>query len=290
MNVKNDVYFDKDLKFVPNREYFPYTKNQVKMNVRERECLDGKMTDFGVKHFDSKSSFHWNEFYNSHKQKPYKDRYWLLSEFSSFFANISDCFCLHLGCGFANEIVPLLSIPGSFCFGVDFSKVAIENASMRIKSLGFENRCSLFVGDICSLNCYDNHVREKSVDFCFGIFCLSAINPKHHRDVFKMAFSRIKKGGYFFFRDFTETKEDVKFLEKKNGVNGKFKTMSDNYFLKGDNTTVYYFKKEMVLEMLIEFREIVEIVDIVVKRRDVDNYKEGIHKARDYLQFICKKI
>ena len=62
--------------------------------------------------------------------------------------------CLDLGCGGGATIAYLLSaLEASFCLGIDYSKVAIEEAEKNNAEAILEGKCQIIKGDVASLPC-----------------------------------------------------------------------------------------------------------------------------------------
>ena len=72
----------------------------------------------------------------------------------SFLPSIKEGKCLDLGCGGGATIAYLLqSLDASFCLGVDYSKVAVEETKKKNQDAILDGKCQIIKGDVSSLPC-----------------------------------------------------------------------------------------------------------------------------------------
>ncbi len=74
----------------------------------------------------------------------------------SFLPQSQKAKCVDLGCGGGGTVSFLLhKLGASYCFGVDYSKVAVEEASKNNREAIAEGKCSFFRGDVSALPLMD---------------------------------------------------------------------------------------------------------------------------------------
>lgn len=198
---------------------------------------------------DQKSSFYWEQFYDKHDNKFFKDRHWLFTEFPELLPeNVSTNekkVILELGCGVGNTVFPILQIDNSnslFIFCCDFSDKAIQI----IKENKFYNEkfCHAFVFDITSqwnLMPFE----PESLDIVTMIFVLSAIDPLCHKNIIQNITRYLKPNGLILFRDYGYC--DLTQTRFKAG-----KCIKDNFYVRGDGTRSYFFKETEIDQLFSE--------------------------------------
>ncbi|CDJ63746.1 hypothetical protein, conserved [Eimeria necatrix] len=85
---------------------------------------------------------------------------------------------------------------------------------------------------------------RNSAEFVLLIFVLSAMHPKHHRDVARRCAQLLKPGGMVLFRDYARLDmAQLRFAEQKKPK------VASNLYARYDGTLAYYFSKEEVEEL-----------------------------------------
>ncbi|XP_067130579.1 tRNA N(3)-methylcytidine methyltransferase METTL2 isoform X2 [Centruroides vittatus] len=224
--------------------------------------------------YEEDANDYWNKFYNIHRNRFFKDRHWLFTEFPELLSQNKESLypgrkqdnsskdqspsfqntcgnieeennkkiILEVGCGVGNTVFPLLDANNDsnfFIYCCDFSEVAISivknNASYD------ENRCHAFVWDITT-DSSNIPFSKSSLDIITIIFVLSAINPDKFHCAIKNLTSYLKPGGVILFRDYGQY--DMAELRFKPGH-----CLQNHFYVRGDGTRVYFFTQEEVHEI-----------------------------------------
>ncbi|KAM4717192.1 serine/threonine-protein kinase tousled-like 2 isoform 3-T3 [Anableps anableps] len=235
--------------------------------------------------YDSRASDYWNEFYTIHENRFFKDRHWLFTEFPELApqhnpnletqpndsgtdnsrqdgfdqkqcrnsAALSGDNCdfpgssatyriLEVGCGVGNTVFPILKTnndPGLFVYCCDFSSTAVE--LVKTNPEYDLNRCFAFVRDLSDVEaCYP--IPDGSLDVIVLIFVLSALHPDKMQDSLSRLARLLKPGGVMLLRDYG--RYDMAQLRFKKG-----RCLSENFYVRGDGTRVYFFTQAMMEEL-----------------------------------------
>ncbi|RWS20553.1 Methyltransferase-like protein, partial [Leptotrombidium deliense] len=184
----------------------------------------------------------WDQFYDTHQNKFFKDRHWLFTEFPELLNEESKHFkVLELGAGVGNTVFPLLQTNKSdnlFVFCCDFSKTAIS--LLKQHHLYDSKRCNAYVCDISKE--WTPPFEESSLDVIVMIFTLSAVAPEKMPFVLSEAVKYLKPNGLLLFRDYG--RNDLTQLRFKDG-----RCIRDNYYVRGDGTRTYYFDENEVHQL-----------------------------------------
>lgn len=90
-------------------------------------------------------------------------------------------------------------------------------------------------------------LRENSLDYVLMIFMLSAVKPERMPDVLRKVNKILKPGGVVLFRDYgVYDMTQVRFFFKQG------RKLGENYYLRADGTTVYYFTIEFLSRLFAD--------------------------------------
>jgi len=229
------------------------------------------LTDSEREVYELEAHKFWHSFYNQHQNKFFKDRNWLFTEFPELaFSNYSKDIVnviktedpdieklsleeypgklakvriFEIGCGVGNTVFPLLQTnkdPELFIYCCDIADSAIQ--IVKEHALYDSARCYGFTLNIADEEEPDLPFPPCSMDFVTLIFVLSAIHPDKMLMVIKRISKMLKPGGMLLFRDYG--RHDMVQLRFKVG-----RCLSDNFYVRGDGTRVYFFTQDGVDEM-----------------------------------------
>ncbi|NXC42971.1 METL2 protein, partial [Penelope pileata] len=186
-----------------------------------------------------------------------------------------------VGCGAGNSVFPILKVlcntPGTFLYCCDFASGAVE----LVKSHSSYNSawCSAFVHDVCD-DALPYPFPDGILDVILLVFVLSTIHPDRMQQVVNRLAKLLKPGGMLLFRDYG--RYDTAQLRFKKGH-----CLSENFYVRGDGTRVYFFTKEEVRNMF-NLAGLTEVQNLVDRRLQV-NRKKKVKMQRVWVQSKFQK-
>ncbi|NXC34253.1 METL2 protein, partial [Campylorhamphus procurvoides] len=183
---------------------------------------------------------------------------------------------LEVGCGAGNSVFPILKVlcntPGTFLYCCDFASGAVE----LVKSHSSYNSawCSAFVHDVCD-DALPYPFPDEILDVILLVFVLSTIHPDRMQGVINRLAKLLKPGGMLLFRDYG--RYDTAQLRFKKGH-----CLSENFYVRGDGTRVYFFTKDEVWNMF-NLAGLTEVQNLVDRRLQV-NRKKKVKMQRVWIQ------
>ncbi|NXR50686.1 METL2 protein, partial [Hippolais icterina] len=188
---------------------------------------------------------------------------------------------LEVGCGAGNSVFPILKVlcntPGTFLYCCDFASGAVE----LVKSHSSYNSawCSAFVHDVCD-DALPYPFPDEILDVILLVFVLSTIHPDRMQGVVNRLAKLLKPGGMLLFRDYG--RYDTAQLRFKKGH-----CLSENFYVRGDGTRVYFFTKDEVQNMF-NLAGLTEVQNLVDRRLQV-NRKKKVKMQRVWIQSKFQK-
>ncbi|XP_071603468.1 tRNA N(3)-cytidine methyltransferase METTL8, mitochondrial isoform X1 [Heliangelus exortis] len=188
---------------------------------------------------------------------------------------------LEVGCGAGNSVFPILKVlcktPGTFLYCCDFASGAVE----LVKSHSSYNSawCSAFVHDVCD-DALPYPFPDEILDVVLLVFVLSTIHPDRMQGVVNRLAKLLKPGGMLLFRDYG--RYDTTQLRFKKGH-----CLSENFYVRGDGTRVYFFTKDEVWNMF-NLAGLTEVQNLVDRRLQV-NRKKKVKMHRVWIQSKFQK-
>ncbi|NXD75864.1 METL2 protein, partial [Halcyon senegalensis] len=188
---------------------------------------------------------------------------------------------LEVGCGAGNSVFPILKVlcdtPGTFLYCCDFAPGAVD----LVKSHSSYNSawCSAFVHDVCD-DALPYPFPDEILDVILLVFVLSTIHPNRMQGVVNRLAKLLKPGGILLFRDYG--RYDTAQLRFKKGH-----CLSENFYVRGDGTRVYFFTKEEVWNMFSS-AGLTEVQNLVDRRLQV-NRKKKVKMQRVWIQSKFQK-
>ncbi|CAA9991275.1 methyltransferase, putative [Plasmodium knowlesi strain H] len=152
----------------------------------------------------------------------------------------------------------------------------------RYKKMG--NLIKTCVVDITSPEVSSTEVCDVgTVDIVLLIYVLSSVQPEKMKNVIYHAYRYLKRGGYVLLRDYgLYDLAQVRFANKKE------KKMSENFYVRGDKTFVYFFKTEELRTLFCENGFFEEVQNGYITRI-VKNRKRNLEMKRIWVQSIFRK-
>lgn len=254
-------------------EFYNFTDEMRHQAESQLSNDQTSLSPFIYTKFEKQASKMWNDFYKHNSTNFYKDRHYLIKEFSEM---LSMSTLLEVGCGVGNALFPLSSEALSLNFQVcDFSPEAIRLLKSNQNFIPERMQA-----EVCDISSNPPPFSEP----CNGVlmlFVLSAISPENHRQAILNSTQRLTPGGIIFFRDYAKYDLAQLRLAKK----GK-KKLKDNFYLKQDGTRVFYFTTEYVEEIFEGF----QIIENQYHYRLIKNRKDSKDMHRVWIQAKLLKV
>lgn len=186
---------------------------------------------------------------------------------------------LEIGSGVGNAALPLLEInPALNIVAIDFADSAID--LLKKQPLYDEKRVVASVCDITKDALPDAALSNGGVNFALFLFCLSALGPNKMKAAVKKVVAAIKPGGKLFFRDYG--RYDQAQLRFRSGCK-----LQENFYVRQDNTRVYYFTTKEVEEIFTEAGLL--LVENEYIRRQYANRQQMVVRFRVWVHAIFEK-
>ena len=219
----------------PDAEYLIYASEQY---ARQRSS---PVSDFDRHRVNSNPQKWWDLFYKQKTSTFFKDRKWLQQEFPLLREvtekDAGGKIVLEVGAGAGNTAFPILrenENPGLKVWACDFSKRAVE--TIRNSEEYDERFMRAEIWDVTGED-LPSGLQEGSVDVVIMIFIFSALEPGQWSRAVRNVYRALKAGGEVLFRDYGRgDMAQVRFRKER--------WMSENFYVRGDGTRVYFFDKE----------------------------------------------
>jgi len=185
---------------------------------------------------------------------------------------------LDLGCGVGNALFPLIEELAKkfFFYACDFSPKAIT--LLKQNPAYNEKLVTAFVCDISKEDLTPT-IPENCGNFAILIFVLSAISPDYFTSIAAKIYKVLARGGILFLRDYGRGDLAQKRLATKTQRDA---SLSDNFYVRGDGTRVYYFDVDEVTTLFTSVGFTKLECDFV--ERTVTNRKTETDMERCWLQ------
>ncbi len=262
----------KEYEYVYDFEWNKELENEAKKIIEEN--LENIETD----EFLEKQNKNWEKFYKFNKTNFFKDRHYIIDEFSELKEDKREKITLlDIGCGVGNSFYPLIkNLPNLYVNAFDFSKRAINMA--KTHHLYNENRIN-----IIPLDLVNDIIPFNNNDYGILMFVLSAIKPEFHEKVIQKISEKINKNGILYFRDYARyDMAQLRFAKRKKNKVG------NNLYMRKDKTLSYFFDKEEIENLFKKFN--FEVKDSKLICRVIENRKDNKKMHRLWLQIKFIKI
>lgn len=256
--------------------------------AEQREA--SKLSDTDVQSIESNVEEKWNEFYKVHSDRFFKDRQWIFSEFPEILERIQSnkppCRLFEVGCGVGNAVVQILKSNQNndlHIYCCDLSKQAVEVLRQRDFYKLNSDKITAFQANVCTdfEDVISKNIPESSLDFILLIFTLSALKPESMIKSISNIAKLLKPNGLLLFRDYARYDlTQLRFKPKS--------YLADNYYMRSDGTTSYFFTKEAVENIFTSagLRE----VQLTEDKRMLVNRARSLKMCRCWIQAKFIKV
>ncbi|PAA49699.1 hypothetical protein BOX15_Mlig008598g2, partial [Macrostomum lignano] len=208
-----------------------------------------KMPADEAQKLDEEAASNWDKFYSLHRDRFFKDRHWLLTEFDELRTAGR---VLEVGCGAGNS-APLLQAAAASAedaagasggcglqrlFACDFSPRAVQLLA-ESPECQRDDRCVPFVWDVANEELPASvapQVQPGSLDAVLLVFVLSAMPPAQMSAAVSRLTPLLRSGGSLLFRDYGRL--DLAQTRLSAG-----RCIADHLYARGDGTRVYFFSE-----------------------------------------------
>lgn len=251
--------------------YAPYTERQIEIRVHHNHAQN------------------WDTYYRNNQTKGYKDRHYILREFSELSTALesgSPVELLEIGCGVGNTFFPLLDhfcAPRFTAYGFDISRVAVDLLVQTAAERGVADRVHVTVCDLARESPPRGFL-DHPITFASLVFVLCSVEPSQHQSFLKRAFELVAPEGTLFFRDYC--KEDLaerRFVAGGNAVDGDL----DSTYARANGTLSHFFDVDETRELFTSVG--FEVVELGVVEREVENRRQGLSMNRRWIQGRFRK-
>ncbi|XP_048731281.2 2-hydroxyacyl-CoA lyase 1-like [Ostrea edulis] len=237
-------------------------EQETNARQKTREQLQSSLPPEKQEEYEDLADEYWNKFYQIHQNRFFKDRHWLFTEFpelgpdgnknddvesaaagKEFPGHKAKRRILEVGCGVGNTVFPILQTnndPDLMVYCCDFSSTAVDLVKEHPDYK--PDTCHAFVCDITDEKA-EIPFPDQSLDIVILIFVLSAIQPEKMQYVLNRLAQFLKPGGRILLRDYG--RYDMAQLRFKKGH-----CLSENFYVRGDGTRVYFFTQEELRDMM----------------------------------------
>lgn len=244
----------------------------------------------------------WDEFYKKYNRSFFQERQWISKEYPELLVHTNKI--LELGCGTGSTLIPIIKerinsrnnyLQDSICTGLDESVENESTDTLLLKDRDISKCSNIFGVDysLTAVNLLKEKVPQissqfasaditqieevtisnqsiKSVDIVLLIYTLSAIHPSSHGSVFRLIHRALKESGVVIFKDYYEM--DLTQLRFKEA-----QVLEKNFYMRGDNTYVYYFSREEIEKQVSGLFKIVKYVEdtklIINRKKQKEMYR-----------------
>ncbi|KYR01573.1 hypothetical protein DLAC_01570 [Tieghemostelium lacteum] len=246
-----------------------------------------------IEKYEKEADIYWDKFYKKNKSNFFKDRHWLVREFSEFLKNSDketlpqnriDVF--EIGCGVGNTCLPLMELNKNLNFtSFDFSEYAVKLLAEQVESNDlFKDRCKTFVYNASKFGNPDHplpsYIHPNQCDLVVIIFVISAMDPTTFQQVVDMCHYVLKPGGMVLIRDYAV--EDMAQSRFENSHHPLSK-ISDNFHVRYDGTRAYYFSLDEMNSLFCGTNKFKNHQNIYIEKK-VTNRKQNSEMDRKFIQ------
>ena len=197
----------------------------------------------------------WDAHYHTNIRN-YHDRRYLQNEFAPLAALLAAdskraAVLLETGCGAGNAVLPLLAATRWLrVLACDISAAAVDLVRERCAREALGHRASSFVWDIGADPPLPAALPAGGVDVVLSVFTLSALPPDRLATAFANLYACLAPGGALLLRDYG--RRDLKQLKfaRASGAGGRLPCDgADEWYVRGDGTTVVFFSEARLREL-----------------------------------------